>query len=113
MPRAIHTALTNETEGHRFGDLIEPLADTFMGEDASMGEIYRAYRAEYGRCMSKVYVDVRVKTNDEGGERWEVKHVGWFFVSRQKYEDCAETYLRGAWVTVGEYEPAREASVTL
>ena len=105
MSRALQVVLTNEDEGYRFSEFCEPLADTRMGEDATMGEIYREARDEYGRCTSKIYVDVRIKTNDEGGERWETKHVGWFFVSRQRFEDTGEPYLRGAWVTVGEYTP--------
>jgi hypothetical protein len=101
MARAIDITLTNESENHQFSHHVELLADTFMGEDATMGDIYRACVREYGRCQSKVYIDT------ENGPR----HVGWFFVSRQQYEDAPDTYLRGAWVTVGEHVPAREEGV--
>jgi hypothetical protein len=93
-PRAIEVTLTNEDKGHQFSHYVEPLADTWMGEDATMGELYRAMRDEYGRCMSKVYRD--------DPEHGEPLHIGWFFESRQRYEDTGEPYLRGAWVIVGE-----------
>lgn len=103
MARAIEVTLTNEDlGGNEFSHWIEPLADTHMGEDATMGEIFRALREEYGRCQSKIYVDVA---------QGDAKHVGWFFVSRQEYTDTHEPYLRGAWVVVGEHVPAQAARV--
>lgn len=106
MARGLQITLTNEDRGHWFSEWVEPLADYPNGEDTTMGEIYRHAQEEYGRCKSKVYVEKRVPTNDEGGERWETLHIGWFFVGRQQYEDTNEPYLRGAWVTVGEYHAA-------
>ena len=95
--RAIETDIVNETKGYLLCDpIVEPLADTWLGEDATMGEIYRASVKEYGRCTSKVYVDT-----DDG-----TQPVGWHFVKRVKYDDADEYYLQGAWVTVGEYVPA-------
>lgn len=88
----LHVTLTNEDKGYSFSSWSEDLADTWMGEDATMGEIYRAVQQEYGRCTSKVYVDT------SSGP----KTVGWYFVSRQQYEDTHEPYLRGAWVTVNK-----------
>lgn len=99
--RAIQITLTNETQGYQFSSWVERLADTYMGEDATMGEIYRAALGEYGRPTSKVFVDT-----DAGP-----KVVGWFFVKRARYEDTNEQYLQGAWITVGEYEPARPEAV--
>lgn len=110
--RAIKITYTNETEGHQFGDEFIVLDDnTQLGADATMGEIYCYARREFGRCISKVYIDQRIPTNDKGGERWETRHVGWFFVKRDRYEDTNEPYLRGAWVTVGEYVPATEEHI--
>lgn len=54
------------------------------------GELYRDLRGEYGRCISKVYVD-------RGAE---VIPVGWVFQKRMQYEDSPEYYLRNVWVTV-------------
>lgn len=103
MARAIQVILTNEDENYQFSEYTEQLADTHMGEDATMGEIYRAAQEEYGRCTSRVYIDV-------DGEP--PKQVGWFFVKRAQYEDTGEPYLRGAWVSVGEYRPAVSEGVT-
>lgn len=83
----LRISLTNEDRGHLFSEWSEELDD-----DYSDGEVYRMAQREYGRCMGKVYVDPAA-----GGAP---KPVGWFFVSRQRYEDTAEPYLRGAWVTL-------------
>lgn len=98
--RAIKLVYTNESLGHSFGDEIIALDDssTFGDDDVSMGDIYReAIRQGYGRCTSKVWQDICT-----GG----TKHIGWFFVSRQRYEDTGGIYLRGVWVIVGEHRPA-------
>jgi hypothetical protein len=96
--RAAKVTLTNETEGHIFSEFIERIEDN----DLSTGDIYRLCASEYGRCQSKVYRDV------PGGPP---KAIGWFFVSRQEYTDTRETYLRGAWVTIGEYVPGTNEGV--
>lgn len=43
---------------------------------------------------------VKLLSEEEELEQPQPRHVGWFFISRQRYEDTGETYLRGAWVTV-------------
>jgi hypothetical protein len=98
MNRALEITLTNEDKGYQFSHWVETLANTWMGEDATMGELYRAMRSEYGACKSKVY-----RGDPDGGQPI---HVGWYFESRQQYEDMDETYLRGAWIIVGEHVPA-------
>jgi hypothetical protein len=86
----------NATDGHRIGD--DPIEETFTD---NVGELFRNCRSEFGRCTGKVYIDRRVATNDDGGERWEVVHVGWVFVKRDAYQDQPhKTYLREVWVTV-------------
>jgi hypothetical protein len=81
----IQESFVNATEGYRFGDSEpqEPYTD-------DVGELYRTLRAEYGRCIGKVYVDT-----DDGP-----KAVGWVFQSRDRYEDSNETYLREVWITL-------------
>lgn len=81
----------NVTEGYRIWDS-EPqdLADTWMGEDAPIGEIFRAFQKEYGRCVSKVYRDT-----DDGPVA-----IGWVFQKREKYDDSNETFLREVWITL-------------
>jgi hypothetical protein len=54
------------------------------------GALYRALVKEYGRCISKVYVD------REGAPPLAI---GWVFRGRQRYTDTGEPYLRETWVT--------------
>jgi hypothetical protein len=73
--------------GLRFGesDEYEPFTD-------NPGELFRALQKEYGRCVSRVYVDP-----PDGGQPIAV---GWVFQGRQKYEDTpTKTYIREVWVT--------------
>jgi hypothetical protein len=95
----ILVTLTNEDEGYQFSDWAEDLPEWLTHDDGTpdMGAIYRAAQQDYGRCTSSVYVD-----RAEGPP----KRVGWFFLSRQRYEDTGEPYRRGAWVTIVEETPA-------
>ena len=94
---SIRISLTNETEGYVFSEVRESLDDYYE----TPGDVYRALQREYGVCRSKVYVD----TSDGP------KHVGWYFESRQQYEDTGEHYLRGAWCTLETIEPPRYAAI--
>ena len=62
------------------------------------GALYRALRAEYGRCIGHVYVDTK-----DGATR----SIGWVFVKRAKYEDTDETYLQETWATLHDAQPDR------
>lgn len=102
----IMVSLVNETEGRRFSDWDEPVEDWLLNDDGTpdTGHIYRVMQEEYGRCQSSIYVDK---------EGQAPKRVGWFFLSRQRYEDTDEPYLRGAWVTINEVvEPAQPMRMT-
>lgn len=90
---SVHITLTNEDAGYYFSDWREDIEDWQLDDNGQppFGVLFRAYRAEFGRCQSSVYVDV------DGGPP---RRVGWYFVSRQRYEDSDESYLRGAWVVV-------------
>ena len=61
------------------------------------GEAYRYYSRDGWRCKSKVRIDT-----PRG-----VKHVGWYFVKRDKYTDCDEPFLHGLWVTLFTDTPRR------
>ena len=81
----------NATEGHMIGEDSQPIEDTIFADvDNLRGELYHFGLREYGRCIGKVYVDA------EDG----VRHVGYVFQSRRKYEDCDETYLHETWLSV-------------
>jgi hypothetical protein len=70
-------AIVNRTRGHLICEGIE--------EDTSFAELQK----EYGRCISKVYVDT-----PDG----KAKPVGWVFVKRQRYTDANEFYIQETWV---------------
>lgn len=105
---AVQTIYTNETEGYGIGDEVLTLdnfyTDKVLNEDGTpnMGEIYRVVQGELGVCRSSVYVDTETGT----------KRVGWYFEKRDRYEDTGDSYLRGAWVSVGEYVPASPDTVS-
>ncbi len=76
----------NATEDHGIGE-----SDVYETFTDSPGDLYRAMQREYGRCVSKVYID------KAGGPPLAI---GWVFQGRDKYEDTDETYLREVWVTL-------------
>lgn len=78
----LHITLTNEDKGYRFSDFSEDVDDEYTN-----GDLFRMLRREYGRCVSKVYVG-----DDD--------QAGWYFESRQRYEDTGQPYIRGAWCIV-------------
>lgn len=80
----IKETFVNESKGYRYGetDYYEPHTD-------EKGELFRSLREEYGRCISKVYIDL-----PDGS----AKPVGWCFEKRREYSDCNETYLQHVWV---------------
>jgi hypothetical protein len=82
---------TNETEGYRIGSsgLYEPYTD-------NIGKLFRSYQREYGRCISKVYIDMPDN---------KVQPVGWVFEKLAHYEDTHETYLQHVWVTLHDSKP--------
>ena len=73
---------TNETEGHRFGEMATAMP-------AGDCPTFRDLQREYGRCASKVYHD-----SPDGRP----VAVGYFFESMQKYEDTGQPYKRGVWI---------------
>lgn len=83
----IRESFINTTEEHVFAE--SPAVETFT-EDR--GELFRALRAEYGRCISRVYID-------RNGQPPEA--IGWVFQSRDHYQDQPQrSYLREVWITV-------------
>ena len=80
----------NATKGYRCGDSgwYEP------DQCQSTGRLFRALQREYGRCVSRVYVD------GPDGQSWPQ---GWVFQKRRAYEDARgpnDTYLAETWVTM-------------
>lgn len=89
-------SFTNETKGHVIGesDWYEPFTN-------DRGRLFRDCQKDYGRCVSKVYVDMPDGT---------VKTTGWYFERREAYEDSGRYgrpvnhYTRGVWVQLVDVE---------
>lgn len=77
----------------RFGDT-EPFEPVFSD---NVSRLFRSLQKEYGRCISKMYVDRKDKT----------AAIGWVFLKKDKYEDSNETYLKETWVTLHDEEPEK------
>jgi hypothetical protein len=58
----------------------------------NIGKLFRSLQREFGRCMSKVYIDA------PGGE----VHIGWTFRKREN-----PFVWREVWVTVHDQPPTR------
>lgn len=74
----------NSTKGYCLGgdeDFYEPYTE-------DTGKLFKSYQKEFGRCISKVYVDV------EG----EPKAIGWVFSKKREYDNSEETYEHEVWV---------------
>lgn len=57
------------------------------------GELFRACQREYGRCISRMYVDVAVAFH-----KAKAKAIGWVFEKRKQYSDCDKTYIQETWI---------------
>jgi hypothetical protein len=85
----IQETYINETKDHIFGE--SPWIDTSIN---NRGELFRALQREYGRCISRVYVDIP--------EYGQPDQIGWVFEKRMQYEDSQDFYIRHVWVSVRE-----------
>ena len=73
-------------------------SDVYETRYDAPGALYRAMQQEYGRCVSRVYVD---------GTDGAPHAIGWVFLQAARYEDTHERYLRETWVTVHQAPPTR------
>ena len=94
----IQEEFVNETKNQRFSN--GPWIDTDCSE---IGELFRRLSREYGRCISKIYVDKM------SGPPMQV---GWVFEKRMEYDDAHRirdkadrTYIRHVWVNVSNGDP--------
>ncbi|MEW6664141.1 MAG: hypothetical protein AB1512_02825 [Thermodesulfobacteriota bacterium] len=80
----INEIYVNETRGWIFGEsgIYQPFTD-------DLKEVFRGMQKEYGRCISKMYLE-----SPDG----EVRPVGWVFEKRKEYSDSDDTYLQHTWV---------------
>jgi len=68
-----------------------PLADTVI---KNLRDLYKYGRKEYGRCVSKMYVDSKDGIT---------KHVGYVFEQKRYYEDTKEPYIAETWLSLEHY----------
>ena len=82
----------NKTEGYTSGDsdLYEPFTDNIK-------QLFKALQREYGKCISKVYVDQDKDTMP----------VGWVFEKSKRYDDCKQSYILQTWVTLHQSKPTK------
>ena len=83
----VQVTMLNKTQGYMIFDDVQEW-DNGLCETPS--EVYHAALKEYGRCMSKMYID-----NKDGKAR----HVGWVFEKKCRYEDTNEPYIQETWIT--------------
>jgi len=89
----IRESFINATDNVLFGQ--SPPFETFTDH---RGELFRELRSEYGRCISRVYID-------RPGQ--EPLAIGWVFHGRDHDSDQPQrSYLREVWVTVHSPEPS-------
>jgi hypothetical protein len=83
---------TKETYINRDRDAIFGESEILETEFARIDELFLSLQREFGRCLSKAYID-------DGDQ------IGWVFSSRQQYTDSNDTYIREVWVTVHNEPP--------
>lgn len=87
----IEETFINKDKGYRFGD--SGVYESFTDDK---GKLFKSLQKEYGRCVSRVYVDQK-----EGPP----KQIGWVFEKKMQYEDARNNkpesfYMREVWVSL-------------
>jgi hypothetical protein len=90
MGLMIKETYVNVTRGYRFGT-----SGWYETDYAGRGELFRELQREYGRCTSKIYIDL-----PSGSPL----AVGWVFEKKDRYDDTKELYTREVWVEVEQGE---------
>lgn len=91
----VQETYVDKTKGYRFSE-----SEWYEAYTDSRRKLFRNCQQEYGKCVSKVYVDTQEGT----------KQVGWVFEKKMVYEDCRnrptedDKYIREVWVSVREIE---------
>jgi len=76
----------NKTDNCIFGESLPYEAFT-----NNIGELFRHFQKEYGKCVSSMYRDKSDGT---------AQKIGWVFEKREQYCDCDDYYTRETWVRV-------------
>jgi hypothetical protein len=85
----------NKTKGYRFGE-----SDWYESFTDSKAELFKSCQKDFGRCVSKMYIELK-----NGGDR----EIGWVFEKRMQYDDARSNqpedyYIREVWIEVREVE---------
>ena len=86
--RKVTVEMVNATKGYRYEGFTEET-------DKTPGEIFKHARSEYGKCISRMYVDVPM-----GDGTYDTKTCGWVFQKKVQYSDCNKFYTQETWITV-------------
>lgn len=100
----VRECAVNATEGYLMYEVDTPMRETVWEEFPERGEFYRFCSREFGRCVSKMFVD------DANGE---AIHVGYVFQKRERYEDTGDPFVRETWVGFVTKTPPTILSVPL
>jgi len=94
----VQESYINQTAGYRFGD-----TEVYESGFDQAGPLFKAMQCEYGRCVSKVYID---------GKDGKPRQIGWVFQKTVEYEDARadwpkdrREYVREVWVTLHSKPP--------
>lgn len=93
----------NETHISKNDDCIigeSGLVDSFFDTNDSKGYILDELKKEYGKVVSKVYIDKPVWNHFGYIENYVPEHIGYVFEKKMQYQDCKETYIHQVWVTL-------------
>jgi hypothetical protein len=85
----------NKSDNYRLGS-----TEVYETPYDNVGELYKYLVREYGRCVSKIYID-----NEDSSKP--PKKIGWVFEKRSKYEDTGESFIQETWVTVHNSLPKK------
>jgi len=89
--RQIREVYINKTEKYRIGE------DTIKQEDTeikTLSDLFKYGKKNYGRCISKVFID-----SDDG----KTIHIGYVFEKKDKYTDTKDDFIKEVWVTIEHY----------
>jgi hypothetical protein len=94
------------SQGYICGDNDIKAEDTIFHAEGklNLSQLYAYGVKEFGRCISKVYLD------DENGKPYQI---GWVFQKRVTYSDSRETYLSEVWLTIERKYPARYEGIRI
>jgi hypothetical protein len=103
MGLIMRESFVNLTKGHRFGE-----SDWYEPWTSDIGRLYKELTKEYGRCQSKVYLDMGAAPApyDLALPNRTVQ-TGWVFIKRCEYDDAHRiarredrSYMREVWVSL-------------